>query len=148
MPNTWCFYTNLVHGAKGSAVLGEGVGDPRLYKGHRQTSENLIWRHKGRTSFYAAAGNPYQVEHDLLFDAIRQNKPYNETEHCAKAAMVGILGRMAAESGQEITWDQALASKIELAPGLDHFTMDSTPPVMPDAQGHYPIAMPGFTKVL
>ena len=62
--------------------------------------------------------------------------------------MVGILGRMAAESGQEITWDQALASKIELAPGLDQFTMDSTPPVMPDAQGHYPIAMPGFTKVL
>ncbi len=62
--------------------------------------------------------------------------------------MTGILGRMAAESGREITWDQALASKVELAPGLENYTMDSTPPVVPDAQGRYPIAMPGFTKVV
>ena len=62
--------------------------------------------------------------------------------------MVGILGRMAAESGQEITWDQAMASNVELAPGLDKLTMDSPAPVMPDAQGRYPIAMPGMTKAL
>jgi hypothetical protein len=35
-----------------------------------------------------------------------------------------------------------------LAPGLDQYTMDSNPPAMPDAQGHYPVAMPGMTKVL
>ena len=62
--------------------------------------------------------------------------------------MAGIIGRMAAESGREITWDQAIQSNLELAPGLDQYTMDSNPPVMPDAQGHYPIAMPGMTKVL
>ena len=62
--------------------------------------------------------------------------------------MAGILGRMAAESGKEITWDQAIQSNLELAPGLDRYTMDSNPPVMPDAQGHYPIAIPGMTKVL
>ena len=62
--------------------------------------------------------------------------------------MAGILGRMAAESGKMITWDEAMASNLELAPGLDQYTMDSTPPVMPDAQGRYPIAMPGMTKVL
>ena len=83
-----------------------------------------------------------------MFAAIRQDKPYNETEFSAKAAMAGILGRMAVESGREITWDQALASQVELAPGLEHYTMSSTPPVVPDAQGRYPIAMPGFTKVL
>ena len=84
----------------------------------------------------------------MLFDAIRQDKPHNEAERCAKAAMAGIIGRMAAESGKEITWDQAIQSNLELAPGLDHYTMDSNPPVMPDAQGHYPIAMPGMTTVL
>ena len=62
--------------------------------------------------------------------------------------MTGILGRMAAESGQLIAWDDAFASNLELAPGLDQYTMDSNPPVMPDAQGHYPIAMPGTIKVL
>ena len=47
------------------------------------------------------AGNDYQIEHDLLFEAIRHDKPYNEAERCAKAAMAGILGRMAAESGKQ-----------------------------------------------
>lgn len=138
----WGFFGDVIHGAKGSAILGEGQPQPRIYKSHVQTPENLVWQHKGPRR------NPYQVEHDRLFEAIRQDKPYNETERCAKAAMAGILGRMAAESGKLITWDEALASNLELAPGLDRYTMDSDPPVMPDAQGRYPIAMPGETKVL
>ena len=138
----WDYCGNVIHGSTGSAV-GSGWGQPpRLYKGHNQTRANLIWQYKG------PACNDYQYEHDLLFDAIRQNKPYNETERCAKAAMAGILGRMAAESGKMVTWDEALASNFELGAGLDRFTMDSMPPVMPDAQGRYPIAMPGTTKVL
>ena len=40
--------------------------------------------------------------------------------------MTGILGRMAAESGKEVTWDEAMASNLELAPGLDQYTMDRT----------------------
>ena len=62
--------------------------------------------------------------------------------------MTGILGRMAAESGKKITWDEAFESKVILAPGLDDCTMDSLPPVIPDENGNYPIAMPGLTKVL
>ena len=62
--------------------------------------------------------------------------------------MVGILGRMAAESGKAITWDEAMASNLELAPGLDQYTMESNPPVMPDAQDRYQVAMPGTMKVL
>jgi len=84
-----------------------------------------------------------------LFDAIRNDKPYNETERSAYAAMTGILGRMAAESGKEITWDEAINSDLELAPGLEKIaSLDEPAPVMPDDQGRYPIAMPGFTKVL
>ena len=142
MHNCWGFFGDIIHGTKGSAVLGEGIPNPRIYKGHQQTAENEIWKFEGER------GSGYQVEHDLLFDAIRKNKFYNETERCAYAAMVGILGRMAAESGQTITWDQALASNLELAPGLDGYTMDSEPPVKPDANGGYPVAKPGVTKVL
>ena len=43
---------------------------------------------------------------------------------------------------------QAMASDIALAPGLDEMTMESDAPVQPDADGNYPIAMPGMTKVL
>ena len=140
--NTWGFFGNVIHGAKGSAVLGEGISRPLIYKGHLQNAENQIWDYQGPGS------NQYQKEHDLLFAAIREDRPYNETQRSAYAAMTGILGRMAAESGQEITWDQALASELELAPGLDRLTMESDPPVMPDEQGNYPVAMPGVTKVL
>jgi len=142
MDNCWGFFGDVIHGAKGSAVLGEGQSEPRIYKGHRQTKENLIWEYKG------PGWDHYQYEHDLLFQAIREDKPYNETERCARAAMVGILGRMACESGQMITWDQALKSNLELAPGLDQYTMDSKPPVLPDDKGRCPVAMPGRTKVL
>jgi len=142
MDNCWGFFGDIIHGATGSAVLGEGVSQPRIFKGHRQRPEDTIWQYKGQRT------EQYQVEHDLLFDAIRTNKQYNETQRCCNAAMVGILGRMAAESGQMITWDQAMSSNLELAPGLNNYTMDTTPPVVPDAQGRYPIAIPGQTQVL
>ncbi|MCF7975600.1 MAG: Gfo/Idh/MocA family oxidoreductase [Phycisphaerae bacterium] len=142
MDNCWGFFGDVIHGTTGSAVLGEGITKPRLFKGHNTTAENTIWQFEG------SRHDGYQTEHDLLFDAIRNNKPYNETERSAYAAMTGILGRMAAESGQTITWDQAMASDLILAPGLDQLTMNSAPPVKPDAQGRYPVAMPGQTKVL
>jgi len=142
MDNCWGFFGDIIHGSKGSAVLGEGIPKPRIFKGHLQTSENVIWEYDGPRH------NAYQKEHDLLLEAIRKDIPYNETERSAYAAMAGILGRMAAESGQVITWEQAMASNLELAPGLDHYTMESDPPAMPSAQGRYPVAMPGQTKVL
>ena len=142
MAGCFGFFGDVIHGTKGAAVLGEGIPRPQLFTGYNRTAENRIWEHTG------AKVNPYQVEHDVLFDAIRQDKPHNETERCAFAAMTGILGRMAAESGKEITWEQAMASNLELAPGLDQMTMDSEPPVKPDANGKYAIAMPGITNVL
>ena len=140
--NCWGYFGDQIHGTTGTAELGEMKPDPRIYKGHNQTSENLVWKYEGPKI------SPYQREHDLLFDAIRQDKPYNEAERCAYAAMTGILGRMAAESGLMITWDEAMASDLELAPGLAQFTLDSAPPVQPNDDGDYPVAMPGITKVL
>jgi predicted dehydrogenase len=140
--NTWGFFGDIIHGTKGSAVLGEGIAQPRIFKTWKQTPENQVWQFKGKEI------SSYQYEHDLLFEAIRQDKPYNEAERCAKAAMVGILGRMAAESGKEVTWDEALASNIVLAPDLATLTPTSPAPIMPDKDGRYPVAMPGITKVL
>ncbi len=137
-------FSDFAHGTRGSAVIMESLASPRprLYAGHAQTRANETWRYSGPEP------DPYQVEQDLFFAAIREDKPYNETERCAHAVMVAILGRMASESGQMIAYEDALASNLELAPGLDQFTHDSKAPVEPDAQGRYPIAMPGQTKVI
>jgi predicted dehydrogenase len=142
MTGCWGFFGNVIHGTKGLALVGEGIYQPKIYSGHLAQPKNLIWEYKGPPS------NCYQFEHEMLFDAIRKDLPYNEAERCAKAAMTGIIGRMAAESGKQITWEDAFASNLELAPGLDRLTWESNPPVMPDAQGKYPVAVPGMTNVL
>jgi predicted dehydrogenase len=142
MEHCWDCFGDQIHGTTGSALLGEGVDDPRLFAGFNQTTANVIWRYKGQKK------DAYQVEHDLLFDAIRNDKPYNETEWGAKSNMAAIMGRMACETGQKITWDEAFNSTIELAPGLASFTKDSNPPIMPDASGRYPVAQPGKSVLL
>jgi len=137
------FFGDVIHGTKGSAVLGEGIPKPRLFKGHKQTSANVLWDYQG------APCDHYQNEHDLLFDAIRRDRPYNEVERSAKSCLTAIMGRMAVESGKLITWDDALNSNAQLAPGLEEISsLNAQPPVVSDSSGQYPIARPGRTQVL
>lgn len=138
MSRCWDFFGDIIHGAAGSAILGEGQPNPRLYRGHKQSRENLAWEYKGPPC------DPYQREHDLFFAAIRNNESYNETERSAKSCFAAIMGRMACETGQMIDWDEALASDIALAPNLSQISsLESPAPVRPDAAGKYPIAIPG-----
>jgi hypothetical protein len=60
--------------------------------------------------------------------------------------MTAILGRMCTYSGKEVTWDDAINSQINLAP--DEFTFAATPKSLPDANGMYPLPVPGVTKVV
>lgn len=142
MVNCWNFWGCIVHGTKGLAVLGEGIPQPRIYKGWLQEPQNLIWQYEGPPC------DQYQREMDLFFEAIREDRPYNEAERSAMANMVGVLGRMAAESGQMVSWEQAMDSTLELAPNLASLTFASEPPVKPDAEGRYPVAVPGFAKAI
>jgi len=140
MDRCWGCRDDVIHGTKGSAILGENKPKSALYRGYNVSRADLLWRYRGPMV------NSYQREHDLLFEAIREDKPYNETERCAMATITGILGRMAAESGQWITWDEAMASDRALTPELDKMTLNSPPPVVPDANGRYPLPVPGVTK--
>jgi hypothetical protein len=56
------------------------------------------------------------------------------------------MGRMAAHTGQEITFEDMLNCEHEMAPGLDTLTATSPAPVKADANGKYPGPMPGITK--
>ena len=91
--------------------------------------------------------NPYQVEHDLLFEAIAKGEyKFADTENGAKSTMSSILGRMATYSGQVVEWDTAINSNINLMP--ERLAWDANPKVMPDADGNYPIAIPGKSIVV
>src|SRR5690606_40728948 len=89
--------------------------------------------------------NPYQNEHDELFAAIAKGEyKFEDAEVGAKSTMTSIMGRMATYSGQEIEWEKALNSGISIMP--KEFDWNATPPVVPDADGYYPVAVPGKTK--
>ncbi|MEZ4918481.1 MAG: Gfo/Idh/MocA family oxidoreductase [Saprospiraceae bacterium] len=89
--------------------------------------------------------NPYQVEHDELFAAVARGEyKFADAENAAKSTLTAIMGRMATYSGQEVTWDDALNSELNLLP--EKFDWKANPKVMPGKDGMYPCAIPGVTK--
>lgn len=123
-----------VQGTKGRADLSDGREGAILFVGD-QTMR-----------FPKKKPDPYQVEHDDLFASIRAGKPINEGEYGALSSMTSVLGRMATYSGKVIEWKDALASNISLAP--KQYSFKANPPTLPDANGNYPIAVPGVTKTV
>jgi predicted dehydrogenase len=135
-------FSSYIHGTKGSAI-GSSSGDcglpSAIFKGQSPDSERL-WRSR----VPMRERNPYQNEWNDLIDAIVQDKPYNEAERGAIGSMVTSMGRMAAHTGQEITYDQMLNCPHEMAPGLDKLTWNSPAPLTADANGRYPVPQPGI----
>jgi len=91
--------------------------------------------------------NPYQTEHDELFAAIAKGEyTFADAENGAYSTMTAILGRLATYSGQLMEWDKALNSGLSLQP--TRYAWDAEMPVKPDADGLYPVAVPGVTGML
>ena len=81
----------------------------------------------------------YQIEHDELFASIRSGQPINDGSWMAQSTMMGLMGRMAAYTGQEITWEQAMNSDEKLVPDKLDWKMKLDIP---------PMALPGMTKLV
>ena len=146
-------FASYAHGSKGSAVistLSHAPGMTRIYKGQNiprvlsrkdlplAPDPNLVW------SFPQPEKSPYQWEWDDLMDAIRQDKPYNEVKRGAEASLVASMGRMAAHTGQLVTFDQMLNCPHEFAPNVDKLTLDGPPPIQAGPDGKYPVPEPGI----
>ena len=98
-------------------------GENQLYllgtKGVAQIRPNAVsvsgetnWRYKGPSN------SMYDAEHVVLFQAIRDGKAISDGDRMSKSTLMGIMGRMAAYTGQEITWDMAMNSKEDLMPEI------------------------------
>jgi predicted dehydrogenase len=136
-------YMSFAHGAKGSAIISKSgdCGQPSsTYKGQSAKKANLLWESKAPPH----QESPYQNEWNDLVDAIRNDKPYNEVKRGVEASVATSMGRMAAHTGKEISFEDMLDCEHEMAPGVDKFTMDSPAPVQADAQGMYPTPQPGM----
>jgi len=135
-------YSSYAHGSKGLAIVAKAndcTPPSMTFKGQNPTRSNMIWQSTDNS-------NPYQNEWDELVSAIREDKPYNEAKRGVEASLVTSMGRMAAHTGQEITYNEILESTHEFAPGLDQLTMNSAAPLVGDKDGKYPVPTPGITK--
>lgn len=113
-----------VLGSKGHAVISERPG-------------GIFLKHGTDWVFDGPANQMYQTEHDELFAGIRSGKPLNNGVYMARSTLLAIMGRMAAYTGQQVTWEMALGSKEDLSPpGYDWDVKLPEPPV----------AVPGVTK--
>jgi len=137
-------FASYVHGSKGSAVISDGSHSPakcRIYRGQdMEKKEDLVW------SFPQPEPDPYQLEWDHLIDAIRKDKHFNEAKRGAEASLVTSMGRMAAHTGQIVTYDEILNCEHEFAPDVDKLTMDSPAPLQTGTNGKYPVPQPGIIK--
>jgi predicted dehydrogenase len=141
MPGCWNEFASYAHGTKGAAVISTSAHSPakcRTYKSHKIDRQEPTW------AFPQPEPNPYQLEWNDLVHAIREDLPYNEVKRGAEASLVTAMGRMAAHTGQTVTWDQCLNNEHAFAPDVDKLTMDSPAPILADADGQYRVPLPGL----
>jgi predicted dehydrogenase len=136
-------FSSYIHGSKCAATISSRGHSParcRIFQGHRHSNDEVAWKCADKEP------NPYQLEWDHLFDAIREDKPYNEAKRGAEASLVTAMGRMAAHTGQIVTYEQALNHEHEFAPDVDKLTMDGPAPLQAGPDGKYPVPQPGINK--
>ena len=134
IPGTMSKVDELLVGTKGKIFCGAA---------HiKDNAGNVLFQYDKKNE-----NDPYQTEHDELFAAIAKGEyKFADAERGAMSTMTAIFGRMATYSGQVLNWDKILNSGINIMP--KEFAWNATPPILPDADGYYPIAVPGKTKYI
>ena len=115
-------------------------------KGKASVKACRIW---GQTNWrWPGQCDPYQVEHDRLFAAIRAGRPINCGDYMARSTMITVMGQLSCYTGKEVTWDQITASEFYYPPKPEDCRDGMEPPTRPDSSGSYPVPSPGRTQYL
>ncbi len=110
----------------------------------------LRWRIEGETKWQyrhpdGPRPSPYDIEHQALLKAIRAGQPLNEGAIMVNASLAAIMGQFSCYTGKGLAADEVLKSTSTLGPKAEDCRPDMEPPVKPDAQGLYPVPIPGQT---
>lgn len=121
---------NVIYGTNGQCHIGAINAGSRIF----DRSGTMVWEMAG------SIADAYRQEHKDLIDSIRADTPIVELRQMADSSMVAVLGRMAAYTGQNVTWNFATAeSTLDLFP--KELTWQSQ---LPRPQ----FAIPGKTKLI
>lgn len=129
---TGCYdeYSSIILGSKGKA----SILNCRIWG-------ETKWEWKGKC-------NPYQLEHDKLFAAIRSGNPVNCGDYMCRSTLISIMGQISCYTGKEVTWEQINQSDFAYEPKPADCHDGMEPPTKPGADGSYPVYVPGRSKLI
>ena len=129
LPGTASDVGNTIHGSHGTCHIGAANAGSRIV----DRAGKVAWEMKG------SIADAYKQEHKDLIDSIRAGQPIVELRQMAESSLVGVMGRLAAYTGQKVTWKfVSEQSTLDLFP--PDLTLESTLP--PTG-----FAVPGKTKL-
>ncbi len=134
----FCRTTTGCYDESSSIVLGS--------KGRASLLNCRIWGQKNWR--WQGDCNPYQIEHDRLFAAIRSGNPINNGDYMTRSTLTTIMGQISCYTGKEVTWEEINQSDFAYAPKPEDCRDGMAPPVAPGANGSYPVYIPGQTKLI
>jgi predicted dehydrogenase len=132
-------FATYAHGTKCAAQFSGNVhaGTVRTFRDQRIHDDNIDWNAPREEV------SPWDAEWNVLLRSIRQDELQNETKRAAYSNIADLMGRAAVHSGRVITWDEMMTSNFQFCPDIDKLSYDSPPPVTPNADGYYPVPIPG-----
>jgi len=130
IPGTDSDVSNVIYGTKGECHIAAGSRGSWIV----DRSGKRIWEGSGKI------GDAYKQEHKDLVDSIWAGKPIVEFRQLADSSLVAVMGRMAAYTGQKVTWKfVSEESQLDLFP--KDVTWESSLP-------QPTVAVPGKTKLV
>lgn len=135
----FCRTTTGCYDESSSIILGS-KGQARVLD--CRISGEKAWRWQSTPN-----SNPYQIEHDKLFAAIRSGTPVNNGDYMTRSTLIGIMGQLSCYTGKEITWEQIKKSNFQYTPKPEDCHDGMEPPVKPGPDGSYPVYKPGHTQL-
>jgi predicted dehydrogenase len=132
-------FATFIHGTKCAAQFSGRVhaATVHMFKDQRIEKDNISWTPtKDQYS-------PWQYEWNDFIYSIRNDRPHNEIQRAVYSDMTSLMGRAACHTGQEVTWEQMMASNFQFCDYLDDLDYVSAPPVKADRNGQFPVPIAG-----
>jgi len=130
VPGTPSDVGNVIYGTTGTCHIGAGNAGSKIF----DRAGKKTWEMSG------SIADAYKQEHKDLIDSIRAGTPIVELKQTADSSLTAVLGRLAAYTGQKVTWDfLEKESKLDLFPKELSWTSS-----LPEPQH----AIPGKTKLV